>query len=50
MTKFKQWIKSLFDTSESKAVEKFLNSKNPNNPAEVEHWLRVYQNTNKGWS
>lgn len=48
MKTFTQWIKSLFTHSESKAIESFLNSKNPSNPAELEHWLRVYQNTNKG--
>ena len=37
-----------FKHSESKAIDKFLESKYPKSAADIEHWVRVYQRTNKG--
>jgi len=45
---FKKLIKALFDRKSP--VERFINSKNPQNAAEVEYWLRHYgQNTYGGF-
>lgn len=48
--KLLKWIKSLFTmTSYQDSLECFVNSKHPQNPAEVEYWIREYD-THKGWA
>lgn len=45
------WIKSLIqERSYQDSVEHYVASKNPTTTAEVEHWIRVYDQHQKGWS
>lgn len=46
-----KWIKSLFvEVSYRDSIEHFVASKNPTNTAEVEYWIRVYDQQQRGWS
>lgn len=46
-----KWIKSLFvDVSYQDEVESFVISKNPTTTAEVEYWIRVYDQRQKHWA
>ena len=46
-----QWIKSLFeDRSYQDSVEYFVASKNPKSTAEVEYWIRHYDQHRKEWA
>lgn len=48
--KLLQWIKSLFTVpSYQDQLDSFVASKNPSTTAEVEHWIRQYDN-HKGWA
>ena len=45
-----KWIKSLFvEVSYQDEIESFVNSKNPTTTAEVEYWIRVYDQRQKTW-
>lgn len=45
-----QWIKSLFKVpSYRDSLEHFVASKQPKNTAEVEYWIRVYDQHRKEW-
>jgi hypothetical protein len=47
--KLLQWIKSLFAApSYQDQLDSFVASKRPTSTAEVEHWLRVYDQHQKG--
>lgn len=49
--KFFKWIKSLLqDTSRRDSIENFVASKHPKTTAEVEHWIQVYENKQRGWA
>ena len=46
-----KWIKSLFtEASYQDSIDYFIASKHPTSAAEVEHWIRVYDQTQKGWA
>lgn len=45
-----QWITSLFNgPSYQDSLEYFVASKQPKNTAEVEYWIRVYDQHRKEW-
>ena len=44
----KQLIAKLFEKQND--IEMFILSKNPQSPADVEHWARVYAQKNGGWA
>jgi len=45
------WIKSLIqERSYQDSVEYYVASKNPTTTAEVEYWIREYDQHQKGWS
>ena len=45
------WIKSLVrERSYQDSVENYVASKSRNSTAEVEYWIREYDQTQKGWS
>ncbi len=49
--KFLQWIKSLFhDRSYQDKVESYVASKHPTTTAEVEYWIKQYDENQKGWA
>ena len=49
--KLLQWIKSLFTApSYQDQLDSFVASKCPTSTADVEHWLRVYDQNQKGWA
>jgi hypothetical protein len=43
----KNAFKKLF--AQAHPLEQFIMSKNPQSPAEVEHWARIYSHKNGGW-
>jgi len=46
-----EWIKSLFeDRSYQDSVEYYVSSKNPKSTAEVEYWIRHYDQHRKEWA
>jgi hypothetical protein len=46
--KLLQWIKSLFTSSSYQGeLDKFVASKHPTTPGEVEHWIREYDYHNQ---
>lgn len=46
-----KWIKSLFiEASYQDSVEHFVASKHPTTTAEVEYWIRVYDQRQKEWA
>lgn len=53
--KLLQWIKSLFTSRPANYnnwhIEAYLESKKPQNGAEVEYWIRQFEQSNmqKGW-
>lgn len=48
--KLLQWIKNLFTgQSYQDSLDRFVSSKHPETPAEVEYWIREYD-THKGWA
>jgi hypothetical protein len=49
--KLLNWIKSLFGASSYQGeLDKFVTSKHPSTTAEVEHWIKVYdQHQHKSW-
>ena len=50
MKTFLKWITSLFDTpSYGQRMEKYINSKNPTNAADVDYWQRQYESEAKHW-
>lgn len=49
-TNLSEWIKSLFaGRSHQDSVESYVTSKNPTNTAEVEYWIREYDQHRKEW-
>ena len=49
--KLLKWIKSLFkETTYWDCIESFVASKNPQTIAEVEHWVRVYDQRQRNWA
>jgi len=49
--KLLQWIKSLFTAwSYQDQLDSYIASKHPTTTAEVEHWLRVYDQNQRGCS
>jgi hypothetical protein len=51
--KFLEWIKSLFtEQSYQDSIEHYVASKHPTTTAEVEHWVREYDQhqRNGGWA
>lgn len=49
--KFLEWIKSLFtDVSYQDDVDTFVTSKHPTTTAEVEYWIRVYDQRQREWA
>lgn len=49
--KLLQWITSLFAASSHQdELNSFVTSKRPTTTGEVEHWIRVYDQKQKGWS
>jgi hypothetical protein len=46
-----QWIKSLFnERTYQDSVEHYVASKNPTTTAEVEHWIRQYDQHKRAWA
>ena len=46
-----KWIKSLFvGASYQDSVDYFIASKRPTSATEVEYWIRVYDQKQKGWA
>lgn len=48
-----KWIKSLFSApSYQDSLDTFVTSKNPTTTAEVEHWIRIYdqRHNHQGWA
>ena len=46
-----QWVKSLFqERNYQDSVEYYVASKYPTSTAEVEYWIREYDQQQKGWS
>ncbi len=51
ITAILQWAKSLFtERSYQDSVESYVASKQPKSTAEVEYWIREYDQHQKGWS
>lgn len=51
ISKLLQWAKSLFqDRNYQDSVEHYVASKYPKSTAEVEYWIRDYDQQQKGWS
>ena len=51
MQKLKEWIKSLFeDKSYQDHIDYYIASKNPKSTAEVEYWIRHYDQHQRGAS
>jgi hypothetical protein len=49
--KLLQWIKSLFaERSYQDSVEHYVASKQPKSTAEVEYWIRQYDQHRKEWA
>ena len=45
------WVKSLGKSqSYHDEVDRYVTSKNPTTTAEVEYWIRQYDQNQKGWS
>lgn len=46
-----KWIKSLFEeASYQDTVDYFIATKRPSSAAEVEYWIRVYDQKHKEWA
>jgi hypothetical protein len=53
MSKFFTWLKGLLaEQSYQDSLNSYIASKNPSTAAEVEHWIRQYDqnNRNGGWA
>jgi hypothetical protein len=49
--KLLQWITSLFTSwSYQDQLDRFVASKCPTSTADVEHWLKAYNQNQRGWS
>ncbi len=51
LTQIIKWAKSLFqERTYQDSVESYVAGKNPTTTAEVEYWIRQYDQNQKGWS
>lgn len=49
--KFLKWINQLFQNNVyHQNLENYVTSKNPTTPAEVDYWVRRYDEKQKGWA
>ena len=50
LTQIKQLLQRVFNTNNAyrNEVEQFIISKNPQSAAEVEHWVRIFDQRNAG--
>jgi len=51
ITAILQWVKSLLqERTYQDSVEYYVASKHPTSTAEVEYWIREYDQNQRGWS
>jgi len=46
----KERLREMFPNQYKSEVEQYVDSKNPQNPAEVEHWIQQWNYSNKRYS
>jgi hypothetical protein len=49
MSKILKKLIQFFTSNQQSNLEAFINSKHPTNAAEVEHWTRMYENSNTSY-